>query len=65
MPMFGGRAPERIRQLHPAGYRSGEWATLVNVIPLRGRDCYLVRFDDGASDWWVCDDPDGLYEFDP
>lgn len=54
-----------IRHMHPAGYRSGEWAVLVTVLQVRDRDCYLVRFDDGASDFWVVDDPDGRYEFAP
>lgn len=55
----------RIRHTHPFGYRCGEWATLVSRLPVRGRDCYLVRFDDGASDFWVAGDPDEPYEFDP
>lgn len=56
--------PRRIRTNHPDGYRSGEWATLVNDhIDHAGRRCFLVRFPDGASDLWVADDPDGEYEF--
>lgn len=64
-----GRAPEGtvfIRTMHPYGFRSREWARLVTVMtdPEHERDCYLVWFPDGATDHWVCDDPDGQYEFD-
>lgn len=59
-------AQRQIRTNHPDGFRSGEWASLVNeAIDHSGRRCYLVRFADGASDWWVADDPDGDYEFEP
>ena len=53
----------QIRTMHQYGYRCGEWATLVSRLHVRGRECYLVRFDDGSSDFWVTDDPAGLYEF--
>jgi len=62
--------PERtttrqIRTTHPFGYRSGEWAALVKPVhhSQTDRGCYLVRFEDGASDWWVIDDPSAGYEF--
>lgn len=57
-----------IRTLHPAGYRSGEWAELLTTAPapeedVMNRSCYVVRFPDGAVDFWVVGDPDGMYEF--
>ena len=55
--------PERIRTMHPYGFRSGQWAVIVNRIEVKGRECYLVRFPDGMSDYWVADDPAGRYEF--
>lgn len=55
----------RIRTMHRYGFRSGEWAKLHGTItdPGTGRECYLVEFDDGATDFWVVNDPDGQYEF--
>lgn len=52
-----------IRTMHPNGFRSGQWATLLSIAPAEDRDCYLVQFPDGATDFWVVDDPDGKYEF--
>lgn len=52
-----------IRTTHPYGFRSGEWAQLLTIAPApEGRDCYVVRFPDGATDYWVVNDPDGQYE---
>jgi hypothetical protein len=67
--VVGGNAPRpdgdtEIRTNHPVGFRSGTWARLVRVVEARGRDCYLVEFpDDGATDLWVVNDPDAMYEF--
>jgi len=53
-----------IRTMHPDGFRSGQWATLLCRAPGNNEDdCYLVEFPDGATDFWVVDDPDGKYEF--
>jgi hypothetical protein len=52
-----------VRATHPYSYRSGQWAVIVTVVPARGRDCWLVEFDDGATDVWVCDDPSAGFEF--
>jgi hypothetical protein len=52
-----------IRTMHHYGFRCGQWARLVTTISLEGRDCYLVEFDDGVSDFWAVDDPAGRYEF--
>jgi len=55
-----------IRTNHPYGYRSGQWAELLTTAPAPNkRDCYVVRFPDGATDFWVVDDPDGQYELAP
>ena len=53
-----------VRQTHRFGYRSGEWAELLSETEhVRGRRCYVVRFSDGASDFWPVEDPDAGYEF--
>jgi hypothetical protein len=52
-----------IRTTHPYGFRSGQWATLQCTVPGPDRDCYLVEFADGTTDFWVVGDPDGDYEF--
>ncbi len=53
-----------VRGLHPYVYRSGEWARIVMpCVSERGRDCWLVEFDDGATDVWVQDDSVARYEF--
>lgn len=55
--------PTHIRGTHHACFRSGDWAKLYGTTEIDGRECYLVRFPDGASDWWVVDDPAAGYEF--
>jgi hypothetical protein len=53
----------QIRTTHRYGYRCGEWADLLTVAPAPDkRDCYVVRFEDGATDYWVVNDIDGRYE---
>lgn len=61
-----GRQPEQvrlIRTMHCYGFRTGQWAILEGVGIVKGRACYLVRFEDGKTDQWVVTDPDGNYEF--
>lgn len=54
---------QQIRTLHRYGFRSGQWATLLTTAPAPAKsDCYVVRFDDGVTDYWVVNDPDGQYE---
>lgn len=59
------RSTTEIRATHPYAFRSGQWATLLRRErhPETGRDCYVVRFPDGAKDWWVVADQDEHYEF--
>lgn len=52
-----------IRTRHPDGFRSGQWAALKCTVPSADRDCHLVEFPDGVTDFWAADDPDGQYEF--
>jgi hypothetical protein len=59
----------RIRKTHRYGFRSGQWAVLRGTASLPGfpegdRDCYLVEFDDGVTDFWPVRDVDAGYEFD-
>jgi hypothetical protein len=51
-----------VRRTHPYGFRSGEWARVLTTVESRGRACWLVRFPDGVTDWWVIEDPDAVYE---
>ena len=55
--------PSHIRHTHWAGFRSGQWAEILTIAPAENRDCYVVRFPDGTTDFWVRDDPDDPYEF--
>jgi hypothetical protein len=60
-----------IRATHPVAFRAGEWAEIAGTASLPGypdgeRPCYLVRFSDGAADFWIIDDdaePGYGYEF--
>lgn len=53
-----------IRGTHPAQFRCGEWAEILTTAPSpEGKDCYVVRFPDGKTDWWVVSDPWDPYEF--
>jgi hypothetical protein len=51
-----------VRQTHPYGFRSGEWAHVLTTVTSRGRPCWLVQFPDGATDFWVIADADAGYE---
>jgi len=57
----------KIRTTNPYGFRCGEWAVLRGTIALPHGDserlCYAVTFDDEVDDFWVVDDPGGMYEF--
>jgi hypothetical protein len=54
---------QEIRSTHPAAFRSGQWAKVVAIVPSSERECYLVEFPDGATDFWAVNDPDAGYEF--
>jgi hypothetical protein len=52
-----------IRATHPAGFRSGEWAAITDLVWANERLCYRVRFIDGKVDFWSVYDPADPYEF--
>ena len=52
-----------VRHTHPSGFRAGEWAAIRAIVPGDDRECYLVEFPDGVTDFWVVNDPDEPYEF--
>lgn len=55
-----------IRANHWAAFRSGKWAKILTIAPDAGdRSCYVIEFPDGATDFWVVDDPAAEYEFRP
>ena len=66
-------APEgttRIRATGRYSFRRDEWARLVGTAGLPGfpegdRDCYLVEFGDGTTDFWPVHDEAHGYEFAP
>lgn len=50
-----------VRAAHPYAFRAGEWAEITGTATLPGypdgeRPCYLVRFRDGVTDFWIIDD---------
>lgn len=52
-----------IRQTHPYGYRSGEWAHLFSIQHNEdGQDVWIVEFPDGAMDAWPSWDGDAGYD---
>lgn len=55
--------PTYIRSMHHHAFRSGEWAEILTVAPSPEGDCYVVRFPDGRTDYWVVNDPVAQYEF--
>lgn len=56
--------PTHIKSNHPAAFHSGEWALILAVAPAPdGKDCYIVKFDNGDQDFWRVDDPVAGYEF--
>ncbi len=58
-----GQIGQQIRGTHPYVFRSGDWATIRAVVPGDGRECYLVEFPDGVTDFWPVDDHAAGYEF--
>jgi hypothetical protein len=56
--------PTHIRGTHPYTFRTGEWAEILTTAPdPEGKDCYVVRFLDGTTDYWRVRDPAEPYEF--
>jgi lipocalin len=60
----------QIRATHRHGFRSGEWANLVGIAVVErpgeeARACYFVAFSDGATDYWVMNDPDATWAIRP
>lgn len=51
-----------VRQTHPYGFRSGQWARALTTVESFGRPCWLVEFPDGAQDWWPIEDANAGYE---
>jgi hypothetical protein len=54
-----------IRSNHWAAYHSGEWARILTVAPSPERDCYVIEFPNGDTDYWPVEDPTAEYEFKP
>lgn len=57
-----------IRATHRYAFRSGQWARLRGTAALPGfpegdRECYLVEFPDGVTDFWPVGDNRHGYEF--
>lgn len=52
-----------IRATHHYGFRCGEWAEILTIAPSSERDCYIIRFADGVTDYWPVNDPNDPYEF--
>lgn len=52
-----------IRGTHPYVFRSGKWATLINIVIYNNRECYHVIFPDDREDYWVVADTMAGYEF--
>ena len=53
----------KIRATHPAGFRSGQWATFLGAILFHGHWCYVIEFEDGVIDHWRVVDSLEPYEF--
>jgi hypothetical protein len=56
------RDVREVRQTHPDGFRSGQWAKALTIVESYGRDCWFVEFPDGAEDWWPITDDLAGYE---
>ncbi|WNT44941.1 hypothetical protein SEA_ABBYDAISY_46 [Arthrobacter phage AbbyDaisy] len=54
---------KRIRSCHHNQFRSGEWGTVVAVVPCRGQDMWLIEWPDKVTDIWHPEDPSADYEF--
>jgi deferrochelatase/peroxidase EfeB len=63
----GRPVPEHshVRQTHPYGFRSGEWARILTTVESYGRQCWFVQFEDGVTDWWPIEDAGAGYEVRP
>lgn len=55
--------PTHIRAMHPYAFRAGQWAEILTTVISYGRECWLVEFSDGETDWWPLGDQDAEYEF--
>ena len=57
----------KIKGVHTGVFRSGDWADVVGLVILPRPDgeqrlCYMVRFPDGAVDYWAVKESSN-YEF--
>jgi hypothetical protein len=56
---------ELIKSDNPYTFRPGRWARVIEYVKRRGDDrlCYLVRWNDGVTDYWPIFDNDAYYQF--
>ena len=57
------RVGQEVRSCHPYAYQSGKWARIVNVVPCRGEEMWLLEWPDGKTDIWNPIDGAAEYEF--
>lgn len=57
------RIGHEIRSEHPYAYRTGQWARILSIVTISDRECYSLRWPDGATDEWAVDDRVAAYEF--
>ena len=63
MPTISNGALSEVRSTHPNGFRSGEWGRILTTVESHGRDCYLIQWADGVTDWWPVVDPSDEREY--
>ena len=64
-PAAEARVGQQIRATHPYAFRSGQWGSIVMMAPLSERECWLITWPEGDTDFWPTTDPDAGYEFRP
>jgi hypothetical protein len=58
------RVGQEVRTLNWAWFRRGRWALIVAAEQtVAGTDRWLVRWPDGETDWWKCNDRCAEYQF--
>lgn len=57
------RVGQEIRSTHPDSFMRGEWGSVVGVEDMDGRLVWAIRWPDGATDLWRCEDPMNVIEF--
>ena len=54
-----------VRRRRSCGHRTGQWAQILTTTTAREHEYFVAIYDDGDTELFPADAPDGHYEFGP